>query len=99
MGAADEDRLRFLFERAPVGMAFATLDGRLTAANPTACRLVGRTEAELCEMPALSVVHPADHANLLARLRALVEGTADDARGEVRLLTADDTHAPSIADP
>ncbi len=39
---------RALYEFGPDGVLFTSPDGRVLAANPAACRLLGMTEAEIC---------------------------------------------------
>jgi diguanylate cyclase (GGDEF)-like protein/PAS domain S-box-containing protein len=46
-GALGLTAYRALFERAPEGMIFSTLDGQVYAANPAACRMLAMTEAEI----------------------------------------------------
>jgi len=41
---------RALFYNVPVAVLIGAPDGRILAANPAACRLLARTEAELCSV-------------------------------------------------
>jgi len=42
-----EERYRLLVERSQDGILLSAADGRILTANPAACRMLGRTEAEL----------------------------------------------------
>lgn len=45
-----EERYRLLFENSRDAILFSMPDGRVLSANPAACRMFGRTEAELMEL-------------------------------------------------
>ncbi len=45
---ASEQQYRSIFENTLAGMLLATESGEVLAANPAACRKLGRTEAEVC---------------------------------------------------
>ena len=79
--------LRAMFENALDGMLLTAPDGRIFAANPAACRMLGRTEAEICAAGRAAVVVMDDRA------RAFTERRARDgsARGELTLKRADGT--------
>lgn len=47
---ASETQFRALFENSYDGMAFTSLDGRIFKVNPAACRMLRRTEAEICAL-------------------------------------------------
>jgi PAS domain S-box-containing protein len=44
---ASEDRFRSLYENSPDGILLAVPDGEILAANPAACRMLGRDEVEI----------------------------------------------------
>lgn len=44
-----EERYRMLFENSLTGILMTHPDGAILAANPEACRLLGRTEADICQ--------------------------------------------------
>ena len=44
----DVQAYRALYEHGPYGVLFTSPDGRIHAANPAACRILGLTEAEIC---------------------------------------------------
>jgi PAS domain S-box-containing protein len=43
-----EVKYRMIFENSPVGILITGHDGRVFEANPAACRIMGRTEEEIC---------------------------------------------------
>ncbi len=78
---------RALFERAPEGMIFSTLDGQVHAANPAVCRMLAMTEAEIRRRGRTALVDDPDDPELEAWL-AERERTGSGA-GETRLQRAD----------
>jgi PAS domain S-box-containing protein len=63
---ASEEQYRSLFENSGEGMLITAPDGRIIAANPAACRMLGRTEEEICAVGRDGVVDPADPRLLVA---------------------------------
>jgi diguanylate cyclase (GGDEF)-like protein/PAS domain S-box-containing protein len=59
---------RALFERAPEGMIFSTLDGQVHAANPAACRMLAMSEAEIRRRGRTALVDDPDDPALEAWL-------------------------------
>ena len=57
---ASEQRYRSIFENTLAGMILATESGEVIAANPAACRKLGRTEAELCAVGREGIVDLSD---------------------------------------
>ena len=53
---ASEQKFRVLFEHNLDAIFLTFPDGRVTAANPAACAMFGRTEAELCQLGRAGVV-------------------------------------------
>jgi diguanylate cyclase (GGDEF)-like protein/PAS domain S-box-containing protein len=51
---------RALFEHAPEGVVFSTLDGSLYAANPAACALLAMTEEEMQQWGRAALIDPND---------------------------------------
>jgi PAS domain S-box-containing protein len=87
-----EARMRALFENSMVGILLTAPDGRVFAANPAACRMFGRTEAEICRLGRSGLVNRRD-----ARVNALVRerGQKGCAVGEMSLVRADGTCFPA----
>ena len=81
-----EKRYRALYENGLTGILLAQPDGTILAANPEACRILGRTEAEICRGARNSVVNAAD-----PRLAAGLEERARTGqfRGELTFVRAD----------
>src|SRR5271157_5348067 len=77
---------RVLFERAPEGVIFSTIDGRLQAANPAACTMLAMTEAEMIRRGRAALIDPDDPAlgPWLSERSRTGAGT-----GEIRLRRAD----------
>lgn len=51
-----EKRYRMLFENSLTGILINYPDGKILAANPEACRLLGRTEADICQIGRKGIV-------------------------------------------
>ena len=55
-----EERFRTAFDEAPVGMALASLDGRLQQVNRALCEMTGYARAELEATTLEAIIHPDD---------------------------------------
>lgn len=66
--AASEERHRLLFENSMDGILLTVPDGRVLAANPTACQMFRATEAEIVAGGREALIDPAD-----PRLQAALE--------------------------
>jgi PAS domain S-box-containing protein len=77
---------RALYEHNPDGVLFTVPDGRVLAANPAACRILARTEAEICALGRQRLVDATDprwQAMLVERERmGEVRGVARMIRGD-----------------
>ncbi len=58
--AESEKLYRSLFENGLTGIMVTHPDGSIYAANPEACRMLGRSEAEICRLGRQVVANPAD---------------------------------------
>jgi PAS domain S-box-containing protein len=78
-----KERFQSAFLYAPIGMAIASLDGRILRVNPAFCRMLGTTEAELLRRSWQDLVHPRD--------RCVPGGEAEPGAGrrELRLVARD----------
>ena len=87
-----EARYRSLFENSIDGILLTAPTGDILAANPEACRLLGRTEAEICRAGRAGVVDQAD-----PRLSAVIEERSRTGkfRGEITLVRGDGTRFPA----
>ena len=81
-----EERYRMICEHSDDAILLTAPDGRILAANPAACRMFGRTEAEICQGGRDAIVDTTD-----PQLPSILETRARTGkfRGEVRLLRRD----------
>ncbi len=89
-----EERHRSLFENSLDGMLLTRVTGEILAANPAACHMLGRSEAEICAVGREGVVDLTD-----PRLALFLQERArtGKARGEVRLRRKDGSTFPVAA--
>ena len=83
---ASEERCRLLFENSDDAILLTAPNGTIFSANPAACRMFGRTEAEICRGGRNAVVDTTD-----PQLPFLLETRecTGKARGEIRYLKSD----------
>ncbi|MGZ4434633.1 MAG: PAS domain S-box protein [Trebonia sp.] len=88
-----EERFRLAFDRAPIGMAMASLEpadrGRLIRVNDAPCRMLGYSAKELRRLTFVAITHPDDRMtgeDVIARWMA---GEDDAVTLEKRYLHAD----------
>ncbi len=81
--AEKDERFRMLFDTSPDGILLTVPDGRVLAANPAACQILGRSEEELCYVNRESIVDRED-PRLPQALRIRAE--AGHFRGELTFL-------------
>jgi PAS domain S-box-containing protein len=60
---ASEQRFRYLFEQAPVGMALEDFEGRLLVVNPALCSMLGYSEEEMLALRCDQFANPEDSAD------------------------------------
>ncbi len=84
---AAEQRMRAMFEHAPIGQALLSADGAIQQANPALGLLCGRTRADLEGTQLRELLHPADIAKLMSGLRQLAAGEVDGLELELRFLS------------
>lgn len=87
-----EARYRAVFQNSLDGILLTTPDGSIRAANPEACRLFGRDEAELTRVGRDGVVDPSDRVLATALAERDRSGRY---RGEVRLVRKGGTSFPA----
>ena len=87
-----EDQYRSLFESSMDGILLTSTDGRIFAANPAACRILGRTEEEICAIGRDGIVDQAD-----SRLHTAIEERTRTGRftGELAHMRKDGTRFPA----
>ena len=79
-----ETRLRVMYERAPVGICEAGLDGRLRHVNPRFCEITGYAREELIGRTFQSITHPDDVAADVAAYARAAAGEQPSYRMEKR---------------
>jgi PAS domain S-box-containing protein/diguanylate cyclase (GGDEF)-like protein len=84
-----EQRLRAIFEKAPIGVALVAPSGRWLQVNQALCELLGYSEDELLRLTFADVTHPDDLAASLARRSRQLEGALDLTRIEKRYVRSD----------
>lgn len=84
--ADSEQRNRLLLENSLDGIFLTVPNGAILSANPAACRILGRSEAEICSLGRAGVVDTAD-----PRFTAFIEErrSTGKAVGEMTMLRAD----------
>lgn len=94
LSAAKESQARYrsIFENSLDGIFLTAPDGRILAANPAACRMLGRSEEEICRLGRDEVVDPAD-PQVIAALKERSE--SGKFRRELRLKRKDGTSFPA----
>lgn len=86
-----EEQYRSLFDHSLDGVLLTMPSGEILAANPTMCRMLHRTEEEICRLGRSGVVDPDD-----SRPQRIIEERrrTGSARGEINLLRADGIKVP-----
>ncbi len=84
-----ETRFKTLFDQAQAGMAFTSLDGRMTTVNPAFCQLVGYDEAELRKLSLLDITYADDVPALKEAMAAMLAGDEEGRRIEKRYARKD----------
>jgi len=79
------------FAQSPDLMCVVGYDGYFKRINPAWTQLLGWTEAELVDNPAIRIVHPDDHDRLKAA-RAVVRAGGHPSRIEIRYLHKNGSH-------
>ncbi len=87
--AESAQRFRDTFEQAAVGMAQASLDGKLLLVNQKLCDIVGYSRQELIEKKFQEITFPEDLGNELELLRELLAGEIENYNVEKRYIRKD----------
>jgi diguanylate cyclase (GGDEF)-like protein/PAS domain S-box-containing protein len=78
------EHFRLMFQRAPVGMALMTRDGRFALANEAMADFLGRPTDELLDLTVADVTHPADLAESSEVQRRMLAGELPEWNAEKR---------------
>jgi PAS domain S-box-containing protein len=81
-----EERLRFLFDNAPVGMGEVALSGKLVRVNSRFRQILGYTADELLSRPLWTFVHPDDRDADIAARQRLLSGEIENDSSEKRFV-------------
>ncbi len=87
--AESAQRFRDTFEQAAVGMAQASVDGKLLLVNQKLCEILGYSRQELIEKKFQEITWPEDLANELQLLRQLLAGEIENYCVEKRYVRKD----------
>jgi diguanylate cyclase (GGDEF)-like protein/PAS domain S-box-containing protein len=68
-----EERFRYIFEYAPIGMCITTMDGRFHQVNQALCDLLGYAASELTALHFQNITYPEDLSGTLAMLNQLLQ--------------------------
>ena len=84
-----EQRLRSIFDHAPIGVMFLDPRGHIIECNPRLCELIGRSADALRGRSVAELVHPDDAAHIRRQRRDLFTGLPDAVIEAVRMRPAD----------
>jgi diguanylate cyclase (GGDEF)-like protein/PAS domain S-box-containing protein len=84
-----QQRFRYAFQNAPIGMALVGLDGRFLDVNGALCQLLGYAPDQLSVITVQEVTHPLDVEALMAGTQQLLAGEIAKFQAEQRYLHAD----------
>jgi diguanylate cyclase (GGDEF)-like protein/PAS domain S-box-containing protein len=79
-----EERFRNAFDKAPIGKALVSPDGRFTRVNGALCSILGYTEQHLLETTFQTLTHPDDLDVDLDHMRRMLEGQSESYSMEKR---------------
>jgi PAS domain S-box-containing protein len=90
--AESEQRFRYLFEQAPIGIAIENVDGKILFANPSLCSILGYQVDELVGMNCCDFSDADVEENDYEQFQRLRAGLADTYRTEKRYTRKDGSH-------
>ncbi|MEH3054786.1 MAG: EAL domain-containing protein [Patulibacter minatonensis] len=93
---ATVDRIRTVFQKAPLPMAMLGASGAISDVNDEFCALVGRSRTALLGRPIAALLDPRDRETLHAVLPGLLAGERESSTVEARLHARDE--APSACE-
>ncbi|CAN5852645.1 hypothetical protein BH23GEM5_BH23GEM5_20900 [soil metagenome] len=86
---ASEERFRATFERAAVGIAHVSPEGKWIRVNQRLCEITGFSREELLAKTFQDITHPEDLANDLVQMHALLAGEIETHSMEKRYIRRD----------
>ncbi|CAN1210100.1 hypothetical protein TUMEXPCC7403_07885 [Tumidithrix helvetica PCC 7403] len=86
---ASEEKLRRIFENAPIGIVLCTVNGLFVEANPTFCHMLGFTEAELRELTFQEITYPSDLHQELSYVQKCLQNEVHQFQLEKRFIRKD----------
>ena len=84
-----EERFRYLFAQAPIGIALETIEGRILEVNPAFCSMLGYSREELLSSSCARISHPEDEAIEKFFFEQLCAGLRPSYRMEKRFFRKD----------
>ena len=84
-----DERVRYTFEQAAVGIAQVGLDGRFLRVNQKLCAIVGYDQDDLLAHSVQDLIHPMDRANERALIEEMLAGARSTYSQEVRYFHRD----------
>ncbi|MGG6296517.1 PAS domain S-box protein [Leptolyngbya sp. AN02str] len=86
---ASEVQFRTLFQNSAMGIGFTAVDGHFTECNPSFCRMLGYSQAELRSLTVMDVTHPDDMQADQQLMQELLTGQRDFFHLEKRFIHKD----------
>ncbi len=84
-----EQRFRNIFDKAPIGVVYADLDGNVLQANPRFCEMLGYSAEVLANMNVRDFVHRDDSQQEAGLAQTLLRNAQASVGGQRRYLAAD----------
>ncbi|HEV2672177.1 MAG TPA: chemotaxis protein CheB [Gemmatimonadales bacterium] len=83
------ERLRIMYDRAPVGIFETDLEGRFARVNDAFCQLTGRSREVLLTLRSQDITHPDDVSADMEAVSRVVNGSVPSVRREKRYVRED----------
>jgi PAS domain S-box-containing protein len=84
-----EERFRYLFAQAAIGIAIETMEGRILEINPAFCSMIGYSREELMSLSCSRISHPEDEEIEKVLFEELCHGRRPSYRMEKRFFRKD----------
>jgi PAS domain S-box-containing protein len=86
---ASEEKLRRIFENAPIGIGLCTIDGYYVEANPAFCQMLGYQEAELKKLTYQDITYSFDLHQELSYMQRCTQNEVNQFQIEKRFIRKD----------